>query len=54
MEDDELRSLDLQALERWGLGILLDFYRSQGRDEEAAPYEERLAELAPSSTAPIA
>jgi class 3 adenylate cyclase/tetratricopeptide (TPR) repeat protein len=51
---DELRSLDLQALERWGLGILLDFYRSQGRDEEAAPYEERLAELAPSSTAPIA
>lgn len=51
---DEMRRLDLRALERWSLRHVVDFYRARGRDDEALPYEERLAELAPSSTAPIA
>jgi class 3 adenylate cyclase/tetratricopeptide (TPR) repeat protein len=43
----------LRAIERWALGYLVGFYRGQGRDESAVRYEARLAELAPSSTAPI-
>jgi tetratricopeptide (TPR) repeat protein len=49
----EMRGLHLRALERWGLQHVVEFYRARGWDG-AAPYEERLAELAPSSTAPIA
>jgi class 3 adenylate cyclase/tetratricopeptide (TPR) repeat protein len=44
----------LRAIERWALGLLIRFYRERGRDEEAARYEARRAELSPSSTAPIA
>jgi tetratricopeptide (TPR) repeat protein len=49
-----LATYGMFAVERWALGILIDFYRSRGRGDEAAPYEARLAEFAPSSTAPIA
>ena len=51
---DEMRRNDQLALERWALGHVVGFYRARGREDAAAPYEERLAELAPSSTAPIA
>jgi len=44
---------DIRALEHWSLRYLADFLRSRGRDDEAAGYEERRAELAPVSTAPI-
>jgi tetratricopeptide (TPR) repeat protein len=50
---DEMRRVNLRALERWGLRHIVDFYRARGREDEALPYEERLAELTP-STAPIA
>jgi class 3 adenylate cyclase/tetratricopeptide (TPR) repeat protein len=51
---EEMRRLHLRAVERWSLRHVVDFYRARGREDEALPYEERLAELAPSSTAPIA
>ena len=51
---DEMRRNDQDALERWALGHAVEFHRSRGREDAAAPYEERLAELAPDSTAPIA
>jgi tetratricopeptide (TPR) repeat protein len=51
---DEMRRNDQLALERWALGHVVEFYRARGREDAAAPYEERLAELAPDSTAPIA
>jgi class 3 adenylate cyclase/tetratricopeptide (TPR) repeat protein len=44
---------DIRALEHWSLRYLAEFLRSRGRDDEAAAYEERRAELAPVSTAPI-
>ena len=51
---DEMRRLDLRALERWGLRHVVEFHRRRDDDDAARPYEERLAELVPSSTAPIA
>jgi class 3 adenylate cyclase/tetratricopeptide (TPR) repeat protein len=51
---DEMQRVNLRALERWGLRHVVEFYRARGREEAARPYEERLVELAPSSTAPIA
>ena len=51
---EEMRRVDLRALERWGLRHIVDFYRARGREDAALPYEERLAALEPSSTAPIA
>jgi class 3 adenylate cyclase/tetratricopeptide (TPR) repeat protein len=50
---DEMRRHEQVALERWGLGHAIEFHRSRGRPDEALRYEERLAELMP-STAPIA
>jgi class 3 adenylate cyclase/tetratricopeptide (TPR) repeat protein len=50
---DEMRRNDQPAMERWALGHAVDFHRSGGREDEALRYEERLAELTP-STAPIA
>jgi class 3 adenylate cyclase/tetratricopeptide (TPR) repeat protein len=50
---DEMRRNNQRAMERWGLGHAVHFYRSRGREDEALRYEERLAELTP-STAPIA
>ena len=44
----------LRALEHWGLRVLAEFLRGRGRDDEAVVYEERRAELGPTSTAPIA
>jgi class 3 adenylate cyclase/tetratricopeptide (TPR) repeat protein len=51
---DELERHQLRAIERWALRRLVAFYRERDRDDDAAGYEARLAELAPSSTAPIA
>ncbi len=51
---DELDRIHLLQAEREALGILVDFLVARGRDADAARYEARLAELAPSSTAPIA
>lgn len=42
-----------RAAERQALENALEFFRDRGRDEEAARYEGRRAELTPSSTAPI-
>jgi predicted ATPase len=50
---DEMRRNDQRAMERWALGRAVDFHRSGGREDAALRYEERLAELTP-STAPIA
>jgi class 3 adenylate cyclase/tetratricopeptide (TPR) repeat protein len=50
----EMRGLHLRALERWGLQHVVEFYRARGWEDAAAPYEERLGELDPSSTAPMA
>ena len=49
---DDARCTGQRALERWALGKVIDFHRSRGQEAEAQPYEERLAELAP-STAPM-
>jgi tetratricopeptide (TPR) repeat protein len=49
---DEMRHNDQSALERWALGHVVEFHRSRGREEAALGYEERLAELTP-STAPM-
>jgi class 3 adenylate cyclase/tetratricopeptide (TPR) repeat protein len=51
---DELERLQMRAIERWALRRLVEFYRDRERDEDAIGYEARLAELSPSSTAPIA
>ena len=51
---EELARHQMRAVERWALRRLVEFYRDRGRDDEAAGYEARLAELSPSSTAPIA
>jgi class 3 adenylate cyclase/tetratricopeptide (TPR) repeat protein len=50
---DDARYTGQLALERWALGKVIEFHRSRGQEDAAQPYEERLAELAP-STAPIA
>jgi tetratricopeptide (TPR) repeat protein len=50
---DEMRRHDQVAIERWALAHVVEFHRSRGRQEDALRYEERLAELTP-STAPIA
>ncbi|HEX5246492.1 MAG TPA: AAA family ATPase [Gaiellaceae bacterium] len=51
---DELERHQMRAIERWALRRLVAFYHERERDEDAAGYEVRLAELSPSSTAPIA
>ena len=62
---DEAERLLTEAFEELGVSGLLSpqrevvwhlatFLRARGREDEAAVYEARLAELAPSSTAPIA
>ena len=51
---DELERHQLRAIERWALRRLVAFYRERDRDDDAAAYDARLAELSPSSTAPIA
>jgi class 3 adenylate cyclase/tetratricopeptide (TPR) repeat protein len=54
---DAIESLALygfRAAESQSVVSALDFFRSRGRDDEVARYEARLAELVPSSTAPIA
>ena len=51
---DALAAYGLRAPERDVLYHLVEFLRERGRDDEAAPYEARYAELSPSSTAPIA
>ena len=50
---DGFKVYDLRSLEHWGLRYLAEFLRARGRDDEAAAYEERRAELAPASTAPM-
>jgi tetratricopeptide (TPR) repeat protein len=50
----DMRHAEQPALERWGLRQLIAFYRERGREDAALTYEERLAELDPSSTANIA
>ena len=50
---DEMRRHEQLALERWALGHAIALHRSRGREDAALRYEERLAELTP-STAPIA
>ena len=50
---DELERLQMRAIERWALRRLVEFYAGRGREDEAVAYEARLAELSPSSTAPI-
>ena len=50
---EEMRRHDQLALERWALGEVIEFHRSRGREDATLRYEERLAELTP-STAPIA
>jgi tetratricopeptide (TPR) repeat protein len=50
---DEMRRNDQRAMERWALGHIVEFLRARGREDAALRYEERLAELTP-STAPIA
>jgi len=50
---DEMRRHDQLALERWALGHVIEFHRSRGAEDAALRYEERLAELTP-STAPMA
>jgi tetratricopeptide (TPR) repeat protein len=47
------RLYDMRAFEHWALRHLADFLRAHKRDDEAAVYEARRDELAPSSTAPI-
>ena len=51
---DALATYGLRAPEREVLFYLAEFLRERGRDDEAALHEARYAELAPSSTAPIA
>ncbi len=51
---EDLRLFGLRAVERWALRRVIEFHRSRARDEDVARYEARLAELAPSSTVPIA
>jgi tetratricopeptide (TPR) repeat protein len=50
----ELAQPAFRLAEIEALTELSRFYRDRGRDDEAARYEARLAELWPSSTAPIA
>jgi tetratricopeptide (TPR) repeat protein len=51
---ESLQLYDMRGPERWALRYLVEFYRERGRDEDALPYEARLAELSPASTAEIA
>ena len=50
----DMRRAEQAALERWGLRHIVEFHRGRGREDAALRYEERLAELESSSTAPIA
>jgi ATP/maltotriose-dependent transcriptional regulator MalT len=47
---DGFRMYDVRGLEHWALRYLVEFLRARGRDEDAAGYEARRAELAPVST----
>jgi predicted ATPase/class 3 adenylate cyclase len=49
-----LRDYGLRTAELGALQDLVELMRDRGRDEDAARYAERLSELAPNSTAPIA
>ncbi len=51
---DELERLQMRAIERWALRRARRVLAERGREDEAIGYEARLAELSPSSTAPIA
>jgi tetratricopeptide (TPR) repeat protein len=51
---DGLRRYGMRSAERDAVVELVELMRERGRDADAARYEERLAELAPRSTAPIA
>jgi class 3 adenylate cyclase/tetratricopeptide (TPR) repeat protein len=51
---DELGVSDLLSPQREVVWHLAAFLRARGREEEAAAYEARIGELAPSRTAPIA
>lgn len=45
---------ELRSFAHWGMRHYAEFLRAQGRDNEAAVYDERRAALGPASTAPIA
>ena len=47
---DGFRFYDLRSLEHWALRYFVEFLAAHGREEEAAGYESRRSELAPSST----
>jgi class 3 adenylate cyclase/tetratricopeptide (TPR) repeat protein len=51
---DGLRRYGMRSAEQLTVRDLAGLMRERGREEDALRYEERLAELAPSSTAPIA
>jgi len=51
---ESLALYGFRAAESQSVVTALKFFRTRGRDEEVARYEARLAELVPSSTAPIA
>ncbi|MEN3341001.1 MAG: hypothetical protein V7644_405 [Actinomycetota bacterium] len=51
---DGLAAYGMRAVERLALRDYVEFLRDRGRLDEAAGYEARLGELAPTSTAPIA
>src|SRR5579859_4597786 len=44
---------ELRSFAHWGMRHYAEFLRAQGRDEEAAVYDERRTSLGPASTAPI-
>ncbi len=50
---EELREYQLYIVEREALRVLIQFLRDRGRDDEAAPFEDRLAALMFRSTAPM-
>jgi class 3 adenylate cyclase/tetratricopeptide (TPR) repeat protein len=51
---DGLRQYGIRSVERDAIVELAELMRSRGRDADAARYVERLGELSPRSTAPIA
>ena len=51
---ESLEFFGFRAMERAALENAIDFFRERGRDDEVARYEDRRAELLPSSTAPMA
>jgi len=51
---ESLQLYGMRGPERWALRYLLEFYGERGRDDDAAPYEARLADLSAESAAEIA